>query len=58
MAAAIITNPLGRADLLALIIDLGDALLYEYEQDSTRTGRSVESALQEMALIEALGLQP
>lgn len=58
LAAASITDPLGRAELLALIIDLGDALLYEYEQDYLRTGRSVESALQEMALIEALGLQP
>jgi hypothetical protein len=57
-AAALITSPLGREELLALVVDLGDALLFEYERDYEATGRTVDSALQEMALIEALGLQP
>lgn len=53
LAASIITSPLSRADLLRLVIDLGDALLFEYERDAEREGQTVVAILQHMALIDA-----
>lgn len=55
LATAIVTDTLDRTDLLALVVLLGEALLYEYERDEKATGRTVTAALQEMALLNEMG---